>query len=93
MSIRSRLLSLLAPGDADDADDPDELVFLALVQPYEAPMIREVLAQNGIASHGFETLSPETGVQRVNLRVALRDLHAATTVLSAFRGRQLPRGE
>lgn len=86
MSLRDRILRLLGRGDVG-AGNPDQLVEFATVEPYEAPILHEVLAQNGIACHGSETLTPGTWVNRVTLRVARRDLDAATSVLRTHRGR------
>lgn len=84
MSLRDRILRLIARGDVAEGR-PDHLVEFATVEPYEAPILHEVLAQNGITSHGSEALNPGTWINKVTLRVARRDLDAATGVLRAHR--------
>ncbi|MCP3991558.1 MAG: hypothetical protein GY724_20970 [Actinomycetia bacterium] len=87
MPIHSRILRLIARGDSADEKDPDELVEFATVEPYEAPMLREVLVQNDIETHGSDSLIPGTWIDKVVLQVARRDLDAATEILRTFRAR------
>lgn len=89
MSLRDRILRLLARGDVGQ-ESPDQLVELATVQQYEAPILHEVLAQNGITSHSSEALTPATWIHKVIVRVSRRDLDAATAVLRAHRDPESP---
>jgi hypothetical protein len=91
MSLRTRILRLIAGLGSSRPDDPDRLVDVATVEPYEAPILREVLAQQGIVSQDTESLTPGTWVDKVVVRVAQRDVDAATSALQAFRG-QTPDG-
>lgn len=87
MSLRTRILTFIAGLGSSQPDDPNRLVDVATVEPYEAPILREVLAQHGVRSHGTESLTPGTWVDKVIVRVAKRDLATATAALQAFRGR------
>lgn len=87
MSLRERILGFVARSDVDAVADPDELVLFATVEPYEAPILREVLAQNGIECESADSLTPGTWVDKVILKVARRDLDAAVEVVQAHRGR------
>jgi hypothetical protein len=90
MSLREQILRLIARGDAAGEADPEELVVFATVEPYEAPILHEVLDQNGIEIHGSESRTPGTWVGKVVLKVARRDLDAATGVLRKHRGLETP---
>ena len=90
MSVRERILRLIAGGGTGGKADREELVVFATVEPYEAPILREVLDQKGIEVHGSESLTPGTWVDKVVLKVARRDLDAATSVLREHRGLENP---
>lgn len=93
MSLRERILRFLARSDIDGGTggaDPNEFVLFATVEPYEAPILREVLAQNGVECQSSESLTPGTWVDKVILQVARRDLDTAVDVVRVHRGRDHP---
>ena len=90
MSLRERILRLIARGDAAGEANPEELVVFATVEPYEAPILQQVLDQNGIEIHGSDSLTPGIWVDKIVLKVARRDLDAATGVLREHRGLEAP---
>ncbi|MEM9135166.1 MAG: hypothetical protein AAF962_26905 [Actinomycetota bacterium] len=71
-------------GSERDADRvaPEQV---ALVRPYEAPVLREVLDRNGIACEVVEQHSPATWEPMVAVLVSSADSARAVDVIKRFR--------
>lgn len=83
--MRTWILDRLKPILGSDVPEPDALVVLTTVAPYEVPVIRQVLTDNGIYCHAAEGLDPISFSERVAVKVRQEDLVAANNTLAELR--------
>ncbi len=86
MSLRTWLLDRLRPILGSDEIDPDQLIELTNVKPFEVPAIQAVLSQAGINSQVGESLRSVTWDERAHVVVKQADFDRATEVLADLRG-------
>lgn len=88
MSLRTWFRASLARVLGDDEAEPVSLVEVMTVQPFEVPVLREVLGRSGIAVGEIERFDGVGGMdKRVSLLVARRDAAPAEAALAEFRRR------